>query len=100
MIMGVGFYFSMYDRMSCPFKNLFGVPGEGFHSMRFMGIAVGDTIGTFILAWIVAAMTKWDYLPTLISLFILGEILHWYFCVDTTVMKYLKRTVNLSEISE
>ena len=86
--------------MSCPFKNALGVPGEGFHSMRFMGLAVGDTVGTFILAWIVASITKWDYLPTLIGLLILGEILHWYFCVDTTVIKFLKGTVNLTERCE
>jgi hypothetical protein len=86
--------------MSCPFKNALGVPGEGFHSMRFMGVAVGDTVGTFILAWVVARMTKWDYLPTLIGLLILGEILHWYFCVDTTVIKFLKGAVNLPESSE
>ena len=86
--------------MSCPFKNALGVPGEGFHSMRFMGVAVGDTVGTFILAWVVARMTKWEYLPTLIGLLILGEILHWYFCVDTTVMKFLKGAVNLTESSE
>ena len=86
--------------MSCPFKNALGVPGEGFHSMRFMGLAVGDTVGTFILALIVARMTNWDYLPTLIGLLILGEIMHWYFCVDTTVMKFLKGTVNLPESSE
>jgi ABC-type xylose transport system permease subunit len=83
--------------MNCPFKNALGVPGEGFHSVRFMGVAVGDTVGTFILAWIVARLTMWDYLPTLVGLLIFGEILHWYFCVDTTVMKFLKGTIDRSE---
>lgn len=78
--------------MACPFKDALGVPGEGFHSLRFMGVSVGDTVGTFILAWIVTRSTGWDYLQTVIGLLILGEILHWYFCVDTAVMKVLKGT--------
>ena len=78
--------------MSCPFKNALGVPGEGFHSVRFMNVSVGDTVGTFVLAWIIARFAKWDYLPTVIGLLILGEIMHWYFCVDSTVIKFLNRT--------
>jgi hypothetical protein len=82
--------------MSCPFKNALGVPGEGFHSTRFMGLAVGDTVGTFILAWIIIArMAGWAYLPTLIALFVLGEVLHWYFCVDTAFIKAVTQNVQL-----
>jgi hypothetical protein len=76
--------------MACPFKDALGVPGEGFHSLRFMGVSVGDTVGTFVLAALVAKVFGLDYVPTLIGLFIFGEFLHWYFCVDTTVMKLLK----------
>lgn len=79
--------------MACPFKDALGVPGEGFHSLRFMGLAVGDTVGTFVLAALVAKGFGFDYVPTLIGLFIFGEILHWYFCVDTTVIKFLKETL-------
>ena len=75
---------------SCPYKDALGVPGEGFHSVRFMNVAVGDTLGTVLLAWVMAQGFKWDFWPTLLGLFVLGEILHWYFCVDTTVIKILK----------
>lgn len=86
--------------MSCPFKNALGVPGEGFHSARFMGLAVGDTVGTFVLAWFLAKVFGWPYLPTLIALLVLGEVLHWYFCVDTAVIKFLKKAINLPKSSE
>jgi hypothetical protein len=76
--------------MSCPFKNALGVPGEGFHSVRFMGLAVGDTVGTFILAMLISKLFGWPYWPTVIGLFVLGEVLHWYFCVDTAVIRFLK----------
>ena len=76
--------------MACPYKDALGVPGEGFHSLRFMDVAVGDTVGTFLLAGLVSRALGFDYWPTLIGLLILGEIMHWYFCVDTTVIKFLK----------
>jgi hypothetical protein len=76
--------------MSCQFKDSLGVPGEGFHSTRFMGLAVGDTVGTFILAWIIARLFGLNYLPTVIALFVIGELMHWYFCVDTAFLKYLR----------
>ena len=61
--------------------------------MRFGGVAVGDTVGTFLLAILVARAFGFDYLPTVVVLLILGEILHWYFCVDTAVIKFLKAQV-------
>lgn len=76
--------------MSCPYKDSLGVPGEGFHSARIMGLAAGDTIGTIILAWIISRLIGVKFLPTLIALFVIGEIMHWYFCVDTAFLKYLR----------
>ena len=58
-----------------------------------MDVAVGDTVGTFLGAILVARAFGFDYLPTVIGLLILGEIMHWYFCVDTTVIKFLKAQV-------
>lgn len=84
--------------MSCQFKDSLGVPGEGFHSTRFMGLAVGDTLGTFLLAWIIARLFGLKYLPTLVVLFVLGEVMHWYFCVDTAFLKYL-RTISTWKLS-
>jgi hypothetical protein len=78
-----------YSRMACPFKNALGVPGQGFHSMRFMGVAVGDTVGTIVLALLISRNFGLEFIPTLLFLFILGEVLHWYFGVDTAVLRFL-----------
>lgn len=57
--------------------------------MRFMGVAVGDTLGTILLALLVAHYFGFKFIPTLVVLFVLGEFLHWYFCVDSAVLKAL-----------
>jgi uncharacterized membrane protein len=75
--------------MACPFKNALGVPGQGFHSMRFMGVAVGDTVGTIVLALLISRNFGLEFIPTLLFLFVLGEVLHWYFGVNTAVLRFL-----------
>lgn len=32
--------------MACPYKYIFGIPEQGFHSTRIMGLALNDTLGT------------------------------------------------------
>jgi len=75
--------------MSCPYKNLFGVPGTGFHSYRFLGIAVGDTIGTILLAWLTSYLTQTGFWWNLLTWFIGGEILHYYFGTPTAFLKLI-----------
>jgi len=77
--------------MNCKYKDALGVPGKGSHSFRFMGFSVSDTVMTFIGAWILAKAIGLRYLPTLLGLLILGEIMHWYFCVDTAFIKLIKK---------
>ena len=78
--------------MSCPYKNLFGAPGTGAHSYRFMGIAVVDTVLTFIAAGLIAWSFKTPYWTTLLVLFLTGIVLHHVFCVRTTLDKLLFKT--------
>jgi hypothetical protein len=73
--------------MSCPYKNLFGVPGTGFHSYRFAGIAVGDTVGTILLAWLTSYLTQTGFWWNLLVWFIAGEFLHYYFGTQTAFLK-------------
>jgi hypothetical protein len=75
--------------MSCPYKDALGKPEEGFHSARFMGIAVGDTLATIGGAYFIAKAFGFDYLPTLIVFFTVGELMHWYFCVDSAFLKII-----------
>lgn len=72
--------------MNCPYAMIFGKPGTGFHSTRFLGYAVGDTVGTIILALITAWYFKIDWKISLLVWFVSGEILHYYFGAQTTFL--------------
>ena len=73
----------------CKYKNALGVPNEGVHSYRFLGVAIVDVIMTIILAGFISYFINISFVYTSISLFILGNILHRLFCVRTTIDKLL-----------
>jgi hypothetical protein len=73
----------------CPYKYILGIPGKGIHQYRFFGIAIADTVMTILGAAILSYLFKWSFWLTLILFFLLGEFLHYIFCVPTTVMKLL-----------
>lgn len=76
----------------CVFKEyryLFGVEKEGIHSYRLYDIAIADVIMTIIGAILFSYVFKIDYLISLIFLFTLGVILHYLFCVESTVNMYI-----------
>lgn len=73
----------------CSKKNMFGEPGKGIHSYRFMGIAIVDFALTVIVALLVAWIMKWSVWWTLLGFFVLGIVMHRLFCVRTTVDKLL-----------
>jgi len=75
------------DNGLCKYKNIFGEPGTGVHSIRLFNIAVVDVIGTIILAVIFSKITKINLLVSMLLMFILGIIVHRIFCVNTTVGK-------------
>ena len=78
----------------CKYKNMLGVPGKGIHSYRVGGIAIADVIMTIIGAIIISYLSGWNFIYTLIGLFILGIILHRLFCVRTTIDKLLFPNAN------
>jgi hypothetical protein len=73
----------------CKYKNALGEPGKGIHSYRFFGIAIMDVILTIIGAYMISYFYSYNFIHTLIILFILGIILHRLFCVKTTIDKLL-----------
>lgn len=79
---------------TCPFKDIFGTPGEGVHSTRIpvLDIALVDTVATIVTAFLIQKVFYPDtpYLTVLILFTILGEILHYLFCVNTKVTSYLE----------
>jgi hypothetical protein len=36
--------------MLCPYANILGIPEQGIHAKRFMGIALNDTLMTIVAA--------------------------------------------------
>ena len=75
--------------MFCKYKDIFGIPGKGFHSVRLMDVALGDYVGTILLAILMSHVTKYPLVLTTIFMFILGLILHILFCVPTSASKFL-----------
>jgi len=76
--------------MSCSRSNMFGKPGEGIHSYRIYDIAIIDVLFTVIGAYLIHLLIpKYPFSWILLILFGLGIMLHRFFCVRTTVDKFL-----------
>ena len=75
--------------MLCKYKDLLGKPDQGIHQYRIFNIAIVDVIFTIIGAFIISYLFKTNFLVTLLILFLLGIILHRWFCVKTTIDKLL-----------
>ena len=73
----------------CKYKDALGKPNEGIHKYRIYNIAIADVVMTIIGALIISSIFKFNFLTTLIILFLLGIILHRMFCVKTTIDKIL-----------
>lgn len=78
----------------CPFKNILGKPNEGVHSYRFANVAIVDVIMTIIVAFIISVLFAIPFWKVLGVSFILGIVLHRFFCVRTTVDKLLFPNLN------
>ena len=76
--------------MLCQYKNILGKVGGGIHSYRIYNIAIFDVLLTVVFAFIIHLFfPKYKFIFILITLFILGIILHRIFCVRTTIDKLL-----------
>ena len=77
---------------SCPFskfRDIFGVPGQGVHALKFKGTSLVDYFLTIVLAFLITAATGWPLVLTTIGALILGIILHTLFGVNTETVKAL-----------
>jgi hypothetical protein len=77
--------------MLCNYSEIFGKVGEGVHSYRIFDIAIVDVLSTLIGAYFLQKnfFQEYSFTQVMVSLFILGIILHRLFCVRTTVDKLL-----------
>lgn len=76
----------------CAFKNVLGTPSQGFHAARLGPFALWDTIGTIIGAYLIQItfFPQTSYASVLFWAFVLAEILHAVFCVETAFIKMVK----------
>jgi len=82
--------------MDCKYNldTYFGKVGEGIHSYRLFNIAIIDVISTIVGAFLIYLVMPYIYKPIrfiyiLIAIFLLGIILHRFFCVRTTIDRLL-----------
>jgi hypothetical protein len=69
---------------------MFGKVGEGIHSYRIANIAIVDVIFTIIASYFIHLMfPAYKFVTIIFLLFLLGIFLHWLFCVNTTINKFL-----------
>lgn len=79
--------------MLCQYKNMFGEPNKGLHSIRFMNLAVIDIALTIFVPLIISYYFDIDFLCLFVIFFILGMVLHHIFCVDTTINMFINKYI-------
>jgi len=84
---------------TCPYRDIFGKVREGPHSYRIFDVAVVDSVLTILLALFLQKIffQNFSFLKVLAVTFIVGEVMHWYFCVDSKVIQILKSTFSSSK---
>ena len=73
----------------CKFKNMFGEPNTGLHSIRIFNIAIIDVLLTIIAGLYISKQYNYKLINVLIVLFISGIIIHKLFCVKTKLNEML-----------
>ena len=71
------------------YKDIFGQPGTGAHSWRFLGVAGVDFFLTFIVACLTTYFTKIPLVITTVGWFILAMLVHILFGVQTSTLTWL-----------
>ena len=72
------------------YKNVLGVQKQGIHKLRFLDTALNDYIGTILIAILITFFSKIPLVLSTIISFIIGEVLHYLFGVETNSLKYFK----------
>ena len=73
----------------CDLKHMLGIPHEGVHKTRIGDAAFWDVFFTLCGAYLAHAATQIPLVVCTITAFVVGELLHWYFCVETATQKWL-----------
>ena len=73
--------------MSCPYANVLGEREKGFHSTRFMGLALNDILGTIGLALLTTFFFQVPLWKSLVAWFVAGEVFHYAYGVDSAFLE-------------
>ncbi len=75
----------------CHYKDILGKPSQGIHKIRIYNISVFDTLLTILLAYFVKKyiFNESNFYLILFFCFLLGIVVHRFFCVRTTIDKLL-----------
>ncbi len=76
----------------CKYKNILGKPNEGIRKKyRLFNISLLDVGATILLALVIHffLLKEVEFLAILICCFIAGILFHRFFCVKTTIDKFL-----------
>jgi len=78
--------------MFAKYKNAFGVPNTGAHSYRVFNMAIVDILATLLVAYLLVRFISpgAKLYIVFIWLFIIGQVFHLLFGVDTQVVKWMK----------
>ena len=83
--------------MSCPYSNILGIPGQGVHAPRFLGLALNDMLATLVVALLTSLFFQVPILYSIAAWFVAGEVLHYAFGVDSAFLKMIGIKPHCSE---
>jgi len=75
--------------MFCKYKDVLGKPRQGVHKYRIFNIAIVDVLLTLLLSAILSFIFHTHFLIVLTIVFLIGILLHYLFCVKTTIHLFL-----------
>lgn len=77
--------------LSKSLNKIFGPPREGIRKHRIFGLAIFDLVTTLIGAALISWVFNIRFLYALVGVFLVGIVLHWSFCVDTTLNRVVEK---------
>ena len=80
-----------HTNLSKSLNKLFGAPREGVHKYRFLGMAIFDWVTALIGMIFITWAFKVRFIYAFFGVFITGIVLHWAFCVDTTLNRVVEK---------
>lgn len=85
--------------MLCEYRNIFGIPGEGFHKERLFGLAANDLLGTLAIILLASYISGYNIILIGIIIIILTIAIHRLFCVNTTLNLKIFGPVNNKKLN-